>query len=123
MSRHRALHPEQGTLQGCAPTMSCPSPSSPLTDHLYPPNFVHEQCRDDVAWQHGQAAQEADQVDQKIIVLLKVDVAAFLLLHERAVDEPAVDEFVFVEICEGKRQRLDSAWLESLHTAAAAARN
>lgn len=81
-------------------------------DHLYPPDFVHEQCRDDVAWQHGQAAQEADQVDQKIIVLLKVDVAAFLLLHERAVDEPAVDEFVFVEIGVIKDSRDDGAVLK-----------
>lgn len=92
-------------------------PYRPLTDHLYPPYFVHEQCRDDVTWQHGQAAQEADQIDQEIIVLLEVQVAAFLLLQKRAVYEPAVDEFVFVEICKRKRQSLDPALLMSFHTA------
>lgn len=91
-------HPRRALCRAVLPLCPAPSPLSPLTDHLYPPDFVHEQCRDDIAWQHGQAAQEADQVDEKIIVLLKVDVAAFLLVHERGVDEPAVDEFVLVEV-------------------------
>lgn len=69
-----------------------------LTNHLESSDSVHEQGRNYVPRQDRQAAQEADKVNQKIVVLFKVHVAALLLPQEGGIDKPAVNELVFVEV-------------------------
>lgn len=69
-----------------------------LTNHLESSNSVHEQGRNYVPRQDREAAEEADEVNQKIIVLFKVHVAALLLLQKGGIDKPTVDELVFVEV-------------------------
>lgn len=69
-----------------------------LTNHLESSDSVHEQGRNYVPRQDRQAAKEADKVNQKIIVLLKVHVAALFLLQEGRVDKPTVNELVLVEV-------------------------
>lgn len=90
------------------PTEHCKSPPWPpeeqrwppcqLTDHLEPSHSIHEQGRDDVPRQHGQAAQEADEVNQEVVILLEVHVTALLLLQKGGVDKATVDELMLVEV-------------------------
>lgn len=76
-----------------------------LTNHLESSDSVHEQGRNYVPRQDRQAAEKADEVNQKIVVLLKVHVAALLLLQKGRVDEAAVNELVLVQVC-GEREAL-----------------
>lgn len=43
-----------------------------VTYYSDPSYLVHEKCRDDVARQHSQASQEADQVDYYVVLLQEV---------------------------------------------------
>ena len=43
-----------------------------ITYDLDPANLLHVECWDDIAWQHSQTAQEADQVNKYIVVLNNV---------------------------------------------------
>lgn len=61
--------------------------------------FVHEQCRDYVAWQHGQASQEADHVDDNVVLLQKVQMAAFLWVEEGGVLHSTVFKLLLPEVC------------------------
>lgn len=67
------------------------------------PYFVHEQRWDDVAGQHRQAPQEADHVDDDVVLLLEVQMAAFLRVEEGGVLHPAVFEFFLPEVCSERR--------------------
>lgn len=62
------------------------------------PYFVHEQRWDDVAGQHRQAPQEADHVDDDVVLLLEVKMAASLRVEEGGVLHPAVFEFFLPEV-------------------------
>lgn len=69
-----------------------------LTNHLESSDSVHEQGRNYVPRQDRQAAEKADKVNQKIVVLLKVHVAALLLIQKGGVDEVTVNELVLIEV-------------------------
>lgn len=68
------------------------------TYNLDPANLLHEEGRDDVARQHCQTAQEADQVDEDVILLNSVQVAAMFLMLEGVVFHFTVDEILFLQI-------------------------
>lgn len=63
-----------------------------------PSYLVHEKRRKDVARQHGQTAQEADHVDDNVVFLLEVQMAAFLGVEEGGVFHPTVFELFLPEV-------------------------
>ena len=63
-----------------------------------PSYLIHEERRDDVARQHCEAAQEADQVDDDVVLLLEVEVAALLGVQEGGVLHAAVLELLLPQI-------------------------
>ena len=69
-----------------------------LTYDLDPAEFLHEEGGHDVAWQHGQAAQEADQVDEDVVLLHRVQVTASLVFVPGHVLQFTVDEFVLPQV-------------------------
>ena len=69
-----------------------------LTYDLDPAYLLHEQGGYDVAGQNSQAAQEADQVYEDVIVLVHVQVTALLVLLERRVLQPTVDELLLPQV-------------------------
>lgn len=60
--------------------------------------LVHEQCGDDVARQHSQTAQEADHVDDDVVLLLEVQMAALFRVEEGGVLHPTVFELLLPEV-------------------------
>lgn len=72
--------------------------SPPLTYDSDPPYLVHEQRRDDVARQHSQTAQEADHIDDDVILLLEVQVTALLRVEEGGVLQSTFFEFFLPQI-------------------------
>lgn len=74
------------------------------TKHPQPSDLVHEQRRDDVAWQHSQGTQETDKVDHVGIIFIAyvTEQAALFVVQESAVDELTVDQPVLEKICEEK---------------------
>lgn len=81
-------------------------PSTHITQHPQPANLVHEQRRDDVAWQHSQGAQETDKVDHVGIVVITdvTEQAALFVVQESAVDELGVDQPILEEIWGKERE-------------------
>lgn len=70
-----------------------------VTQHPQASNLIHEQSRYDVPGQHGQGAQEADEVDHVgIVVVAEIQQAALFIVQESAVDELAVDQAELEEI-------------------------
>lgn len=69
-----------------------------VTYDLDPANLVHEERRDDVAWQNSQTAQEANQVNQNVILLKCVQVAAMFVVLEGGVLHLTVDEPVLPQV-------------------------
>lgn len=65
-----------------------------ITYDLHPANLLHKECRDDVAWQHCQTAQKADQVDENVILPHAVQVAAMFVVLKGGVLHPTVNEFL-----------------------------
>lgn len=72
--------------------------SPPLTYDSDPSDLVHEQRRDDVARQHSQTAQEADHIDDDVILLLEVQVTALLRVEEGGVLQSTFFEFFLPQI-------------------------
>lgn len=63
------------------------------------PNLIHEQRWDDVAGQHSQTAQEADHVDDDVVLLIEVQMAAFLWVEEGGVLHLTVLKLFLPEVC------------------------
>lgn len=81
-------------------------PIAHVTQHPQPSDLVHQQRRDDVARQHGQGAQETDEVDHVGIVVIAdvTEQAALFVVQERAVDELAVDQPILEEVWSERRE-------------------
>lgn len=79
--------------------------SSDLTYYSDSSYLVHKQCWDDVARQHSQTAQEADHVDDYIVLLLEVQMAAFLWMEEGGVLHPTVFKLFMPEVWRERKQR------------------
>lgn len=75
-------------------------PEAYPTEHPQPSNLVHEQRGHDVARQHGQGAQEADEVDHVGIVVIAyvAEQTAFFVVQESAVDELTVNQAVLEKV-------------------------
>ena len=71
-----------------------------VTYDLDPADLLHEQGGHDVARQHGQAAQEADQVDEDVVLLRRVEVTASFVFVPGYVLQLTVDEFVLPQVWE-----------------------
>lgn len=69
-----------------------------VTYDLDPANLLHEERRDDVAWQNSQTAQEANQVNQNVILLKCVQVATVFVVLEGVVLHFTVDELVLPQV-------------------------
>lgn len=72
--------------------------NSVITYDLDSANLLHKECWDDVAWQNSHTAQEADQVDQMVILFESVQVAAMFVVLKGGVLHPTVDELVLLHV-------------------------
>lgn len=71
---------------------------SAVTYNLDSANLLHKECWDDVAWQNSHTAQEADQVDQMVILFECVQVATMFMVLKGGVLHPTVDELVLLQV-------------------------
>ena len=69
-----------------------------VTYDLDPAKLLHEEGRHDVARQHGHAAQEADQVNENIVLLLRVQVTVSFVFVPGYILQFTVDEFVLCQV-------------------------
>lgn len=80
--------------------------SAGLTYYPDPSYLVHEQCGDDVARQHSQTAKEADHVDDDVVLLLEVQMAALLRVEEGGVLHSTVFELLVPEVWREQRDHI-----------------
>lgn len=70
-----------------------------ITYNLDSANFLHEECWDDVARQHSKTAQEADQVNENIVLLNNVQVAAMFVLLKGGILHFTVNKLLLPKVC------------------------
>lgn len=69
-----------------------------VTYDLDSADLLYKECWDDVARQNSHTAQEADQVDQMVILFECVQVAAVFVLLKGGVLHHTVDEHVLLQV-------------------------
>lgn len=69
-----------------------------ITYNPDPADLLHEEGGDDVAGQHGQTAQETDQVNENVVLLKSVQVAAMFVVFKGGILHPAVDELLLPQV-------------------------
>lgn len=69
-----------------------------ITYNPDPADLLHEEGGDDVAGQHGQTAQEADQVNENVVLLNSVQVAAMFVVLKGDILHLAVDELLLPQV-------------------------